>query len=265
MSALDFRREALLKLQGKWGNVICVLFCYFIVRLLIGFVSRFIGSSVNISVIIILSLLLVIIQVPLLYGLMVSLFEIYKYGESKIFSFISIGFNNFGKSWGICFNIFLKLILPIILIILSFLIMLAGCGGSTISSSFNVFAIIGFILYIASIIWVYTKSYYYQLAYVIAADDETLTSSLIVQKSQYLMSGYRFKLFCLQLSFIGWFILEILITLFLSEFSIILASIASFVGTLILFPYIQFAIFAFYDHINPELAQTRTVSDEDIL
>ena len=63
-----------------------------------------------------------IIEVPLALGLVISLVRLFNGEDVKAFDFLSSGFNNFGKSWAITFQICLKLILPIILEIVSYII-----------------------------------------------------------------------------------------------------------------------------------------------
>jgi len=94
---------------------------------------------------------------------------------------------------------------------------------------------IGCIISIVSMVWATTKSYYYQLAYLVAIENPELAPKDAVLKSKELMTGKRGKLFCLQLSFIGW---------------AILAVIPFCIGYLWLLPYIQFATIAFYKFVN---------------
>ena len=92
--------------------------------------------------------------------------------------------------------------------------------------------IVGFILLVVSAIWATTKSFYYQLSYIIAVDNEEMSAEDAVLESEKLMTGKRAKLFWLQLSFIGW---------------AILAAITLGIGFLWLMPYIQFATIIFYE------------------
>ena len=102
---------------------------------------------------------------------------------------------------------------------------------SSSSSTASIWLLLGGVLLIVSSIWNITKSYYYQLAYIVAAENPELSAKETVEESQKLMTGKRGKLFCLQLSFIGW---------------AILAVFTLGIGYLWLTPYIQLAIIAFY-------------------
>lgn len=107
--------------------------------------------------------------------------------------------------------------------------------GRTAVLTGGIWTLVGAILLVASLIWSITKSYYYQLSYIVSAEKPELSSKEAVKESEKLMAGKRGKLFCLQLSFIGWAILAIF------TFGI---------GYLWLVPYTQFAIIAFYKFAN---------------
>lgn len=239
MISSDFRAEARRKLDGKWGKVAVITLAYMALFFVLGFVEGLFEEGSLIQSLI--SLAVAIIEVPLAFGLVISLFKVYNAENVKAFDFWSFGFKNFKKSWGISFRILLKLIVPVILLIVSIFLISFGMVGAMSSSilmadtsttsGFAGASVIGMILYVASLVWMVVKSYYYNLAYVVAADNESLTSKEAVDTSRQLMEGKRGKLFCLQLSFIGW---------------AILAAFTLGIGYLWLMPYIQFATFAFY-------------------
>ena len=51
------------------------------------------------------------------------------------------------------------------------------------------------------------KPYSYAMTYYIKADNPELTANEAITKSRQMMNGYKWKLFCLEFSFIGWHIL----------------------------------------------------------
>ena len=79
------------------------------------------------------------------------------------------------------------------------------------------------------------------MSYYILADKPTLTATEIRHRSIELMRGNKWRLFCLEISFIGWWILCIL-TLGILSFWII--------------PYQQSAIAAFYQSLLPKVEAT---------
>lgn len=245
MISSDFRAEARRKLSGKWGKAACMTLAYSFVFFVLGFIQGLMPEDSIISSI--FSILVYIIEIPLAFGLLLSFINLYNEKEISAFGFFSLGFNNFSKSWGIFFQTLLKMIVPVIVLIVFTIIMTIGLSGSMVStfvftnnsasstSGFMGLFVVGIIGFIASIIWVTVKSYYYMLSYIIAADNPNLTAKEAVAESKELMNGNRAKLFWLQLSFIGW---------------AILATFTFGIGYLWLMPYIQFAMIAFYKNLN---------------
>ena len=138
-----------------------------------------------------------IINVPLSFGLVFAFLKLFNGEDVKAFDFATLGFSNFGKSWGVAFQMFLKMILPEIAVIVAFVIIMVGgvsmglMAFSTQSSGASVFSmfmlLIGIILLVASIVWLITKSYYYQLAILVAIDNPDMSGADAVEESQRLM------------------------------------------------------------------------------
>lgn len=241
MISSDFRDEARRKLSGKWGKAVCITLAYAVVFFILGFIEGLFPDSMEF----IFSIISFIIEVPLSFGFIISFMKLYNDEEVGVFDFFTLGFSNFAKSWKISLQILLKMLVPVILIIVSYILIAFGTVGtfgaalysSSVSATagFGFLAIIGFILLIVSMIWAITKSYYYQLAYLVSIEDTNLTARESVEKSAELMLGKRSKLFCLELSFIGW---------------AILAAIPFCIGYLWLTPYILFATIAFYKFVS---------------
>lgn len=239
MISSDFRTEARRKLSGKWGKAVCITLAYIVIYFVLSLIEGLFPDSMEP----IFSIINIVIEVPLAFGLIIAFMKLYNDEEVKAFEFFTLGFSNFAKSWKISLQILVKMIVPVILIIVSYVLIAFGSvgtiGASLYSSSatagFGALAIVGFILLIVSTIWSITKSYYYQLAYFVAFDNSDLTAKEAVEKSQELMTGKRGKLFVLQLTFIGW---------------AILAAIPFCIGFLWLAPYIQMATIAFYKFVS---------------
>lgn len=255
MKSSECKLNARESLSGKWGKAVCISLAYTIIFFVIGFAEGLFPESIQP----ILSLIVAVIEVPLGFGLIFSFFKLYNGDEVNVFDFLTLGFSNFAKSWKISLRIFLKMIVPVILIIISYILIAVGISmtmaslmlyGSSSTTGFSAITIIGFILLIVSMIWAITKSYYYQLAYIIAVDNSDLDSKEVIEKSQELMNGNRGSLFVLQLSFIGWAILAVF------TFGI---------GYLWLVPYIQCAMIAFYKALigNSSNIKAEVVTEND--
>ena len=251
MISSDFRTEARRKLSGKWGKAVFIVLAYMALTFVIGFIEGLFPESMEE----IFGLVNTIINVPLSFGLVFAFLKLFNGEDVKAFDFATLGFSNFGKSWGVTFQIFLKMILPEIAVIVAFVILIVGYMSmgimaiSTQSAGASVFSnfmlIIGIILLVASIIWLITKSYYYQLAILVAIDNPDMSGADAVEESKRLMTGKRASLFCLELSFIGWAILSV-------------ATLG--IGFLWLVPYVQFANVAFYKYATGNKEEVEVIS-----
>jgi len=85
------------------------------------------------------------------------------------------------------------------------------------------------------------------MAFYILNDNPTLGAMDALKASKQMMKGYKWKLFCLQLSFIGWCLLSIF---------------TLFIGLLWLIPYIQASIAAFYQNLK-DASETKPTIDEN--
>ena len=235
MVSSNLKREAREKLYGKWGKAVLSTLIYTAIFFLLEFIGNL---SQEASLQLFVSLFTIIIQVPLGFGLIVSYVRIFNDEDVKYLDLISSGFDNFGKSWCISLLTFVKMLLPIILLTLS-IFLIIGTGiysyASTANSTSIGLTFLSLVLLIVSIVWLITRSYSYQIAPIIAAVRPELSSKEVIDESKRVMKGNRWKLFCLQLSFIGW---------------AILVAFTLGIGYLWLLPYIQFSTIAFYKFIS---------------
>ena len=110
MNNSDFKQNALNRLNGNWGKVIGITAIILVLSLL--------SEAIKIW-----AIFLIIVEIPLYYGITMSFYKIYKGEETKFFDFWNDGFNNFLRSWGISWRIFLKMLIPIIIMIISYFIL----------------------------------------------------------------------------------------------------------------------------------------------
>lgn len=245
MTLSNFRKEAREKLNNKWGKVACISLVYFVLFLIINLLDKHtIGFANNV-----VTLLSLLIEIPLSFGLVTCFVKLYNGEDVKFYDFFSFGFDQFGKSWGIMLRIILKLIFPIIMLAASTFVVTVGTTllynaivfsywyGTTINVGYVIITLLGFITLVYSYIYLIARSYYYDLAFIIAAEKPNMSSKDAVSRSSRLMFNHRWKLFLLELSFIGWAILAVL------TFG---------VGVLWLAPYIHFAKINFYKNLKEE-------------
>jgi uncharacterized membrane protein len=237
MLSSELRANARTALQGKWGKAALLTLCYFIIMLVI---SKVLDLIPNIGVII-----QFVIATPISFGLLASFIKLKRNEDVGYVEFLSTGFSNFGKVWAVLGNMILKMIVPIILIIVFAVIMIVGMGGSTVMlasakssvsgvAGFGGVAVIGLIGYLVSVIYATVKGYLYSLSFYILYDNPEKTGKEIVEASEAMMRGNRWKFFWLGLTFIGW---------------TILAAFTFYIGMLWVFPYIMVTFVCFYESL----------------
>ena len=145
--------------------------------------------------------------------------------EFRTFDFLSDGFKDLKRSWGISLRIIPKLIIPIICYIVAAVlsaVRLLSAGGAVLSSAMTstgymdvsttqvvgsmagVMGILTVILYFVAIIFIIRVSYKYRYADIEAINNPHLTTKEVIQKTGEIMEGNRFKSFKLDLSFLLW-------------------------------------------------------------
>ena len=247
----ELRAKAREKLTGKWGKAVGITFAYLVIVFLISFIQAHTEDQAFLYLVV--SIIAFVIEIPLSFGLMYSFYKLFRNEETSAFDFCSLGFSNFGRSWRVTGRMISKMIGPMILIIIAYILIMSSFSMFIMSSAYSVMyssssssvgtagvlTLVGFVILIASSIWATTKMYYYMLSYLIAMDNPEMTAKETVEESRRLMTNNRAKLFWLQLSFIGWAILN---------------AFTFGIGSLWLIPYIQFAIFSFYDKVREKNA-----------
>lgn len=237
----ELRAEARKALKENWGKGALITLAYLLINFLISFI---LSSCENNSLLYtLLSIAEIVVATPLAFGLTISFLRLKRNEETSSFGFLSDGFSRFSKSWGIAFQILIKMILPIVCIIFAILLMTLL---TVLSAKNPVLSILGVALYIACIVYAISRGLLYSLAYYIAYDNPTLSSKECVAKSETFMTGNRGNLLLLELSFIGWAILGL--------FTLGIAYIW-------LVPYIQVAVACFYDKINTNQSKIDEVAE----
>lgn len=238
----ELREEARNNLSDKWGEAILVALIYFGLTFAINMIGSFIPFS---------SVLLLVVTIPLSFGLSISFLKLKRNDNFSYGSIFTETFNNYAKIWSIFGNMCLKLIIPIIILVISIIIFiisiiipifLVNSSSDDSQIIFVIFSLIlmfiGMIVYFTSLILLIVKGYYYCLSPYLLYDNPNMTGKEIVELSESLMKNQRGNLFVLQLSFIGWAILSIF---------------TCGIGILFLIPYINFAEVAFYEDRNGTL------------
>lgn len=113
-------------------------------------------------------------------------------------------------------------------------------GFKRFTESFVAYLLLAVFTFLWSLLFIIPgiiKAYSYSMTYYILADNPGMSANEARKRSMQMMHGNKWRLFCLQFSFIGWFLLCILTC----------GILTFWVG-----PYVQAATAAFYQSIAPE-------------
>lgn len=243
MVTSQIRANARESLQGKWGKAALLTLVYGVITFAISFVLNLIP--------VVGSIILLVIELPISYGLLVSFMKLKRNEEVGYTDFLSLGFSSFGKAWGVFGNMILKMIIPLAILVVSIVIIAIGFSGSIIgtitdSSSaaigFSGMGIIGLIAYLVSLIYIIVKGLLYSLSYYILNDNENMSGKEIVEESARLMRGNRWRFFWLPITFIGW---------------IILSGFTLGIGMLWVMPYMMVAYVCFYEDLANKTVEAK--------
>ena len=207
----EFKNSALAVLKGNWLNAVLSSLVFSVVMCIVT------GAS---SIVQIFSdpfnfplwgtgaggfLLMWLVGMPVTVGFYYSLCALYTYSDARLVQYIvNYGFKYYGRTIGGM----------LLVVVFTFLWSL-------------LFVIPGIV-----------KGYSYALTPYILIDDPQISIRDAVRKSQRMMSGQKFNLFYLQLSFIGWWILSIL---------------TGGIGFLWLTPYFTTSMAAFYRNLRDNI------------
>ncbi len=174
--AKELRESAWEHKRGQWGLLAGIWFVYAVIVGAIGSLSATAIIPVIGSIIVFVSSVAVLlISGPFMLGLSKASLEVSE-GKHTSFNKLFSGFKQFGTAFP----------LMILISIFTFLWSL-------------LFVIPGII-----------KTYSYSMSWFVLADRPDLTANEARKRSMYLMKGHKWRLFCLDFSFIGWYLLSIL-------------------------------------------------------
>ena len=133
-------------------------------------------------------------------------------------SMIFYGFNYFGKALGTQFLIFLLIFawtmliyVPGIFIAVVTMTSLPDISFQRVGAAMTLGGLISFLTVVGSVVMMIAKMLQYSQAFFLIADHPQMKSMEAIRASKYLMNGNRGKLFFLNFSFIGWYILAYMV------------------------------------------------------
>lgn len=242
MKISELKKDAKLKLTGKWGLAIGINLIYLLITSAFSIISTKFGKTAES----ILSLVIAIISIPLAYGLSMSMLKLSRNEIVGLVDFITDGLKVFKRAFFLSLSILARILIPIILICVGITLSIFAA----ISSEANTALLgISLLLVLASMIYLLYKALAYALTIYLLIDNPEANSKEVISKSCELMKGNKLKYIGLFLSFIGWFLLCGIISGLASIISTILGAILTLITSLVLTPYLTFAEINFYEDL----------------
>ncbi len=247
LTASEARKQARESLRGKWSIIILTFLLYMVYNTLVACLSMipFLGTILFIAGI--------VFDVPFTYGLVMSTLKLKRGENINCYDFFVNGWQNFSRAWCLTGRLILKMIVPIILVIVGIIltvisIVTAFAGGILYSSSDvmaggGILSVIASLVILAGYILAIVYGFKYALSMFIAVDNPNMRPVDCVNKSAELMNGNKGRLFCLFISFIGWYLLAGLLCI-IPFVNVIIP----FIMGIVLSPYVQMAFIVFYEN-----------------
>lgn len=175
--AKDLRNAAWKDMKGSWGTLALI---YFLYTIILGALAAVNGLNalriVFLSVLsIAASVAVLLLSGPFNLGIHISALDVSRKQPVSVGSLFE-GFKSFGDSLA------LYILNAIFIFLWSLLLVIPGI----------------------------IKMYSYSMGYFILADRPDLSGNQARKRSMYLMKGHKWQLFCLDFSFIGWYLLSLL-------------------------------------------------------
>lgn len=260
MSSRELKKEAKESLKGNKAKAGGTYLIYLLVTIGITFVTAFLQG--------IGSLISSIITAGLLYGCITVLMRIKRKQDVSAAACVGEGFEKCLKIF--CCNLWvgLELLLWSILFIISIVVTSLGAEATPI------FSIIGLVLMVFTLIKLIEKSLRFSLVNYLVYDNQELSARDVVKKSEEIMKQNKNvgRIFDLNLSFIGWFILYYIgigftITLMTSYSSTQVLGLIGYIVILFSFvfflaPYIQMANVCFYEEAIGNMNKNEESTEE---
>ncbi len=255
MKLKDVHLEAKRCIKNNFWKLFFVVLLNYIITLAFTQISESFDTFIFKLIFLILSYA---ITVPLSYGVLVSFMKSSREENFSIFDFISDGMKSFKRVWCVFGRTILKLILPIIILVIGYVVSFVLLAKSVYDAfsnggSFESFQlVISAIILIASTIYYIVKAISYSLTNYILYDNPELSSKEIVEESNLIMNGNKISYVkiiiynaILYIILIG--ICSLIMTNITNLVGIIINIILMLAGIIILLPYTMGLQVAFYN------------------
>lgn len=243
----ELKKDAKVRLSGVYLKLTFMYLIYGLIFYAFSKLESFIDSSI---IKLIYSIILLIFTVPFSYGFISCFIKIIRGEKVSTTEFINVALKNISKAWKVYWWIFVKLLIPIILIVVSTVFLFITLANAYVDSATSSYFIISAVVFIFAIIYFCIMNLYYSFSFYILNDNPEKPGKEIVNMSRNLMKGNLIRYIGLYISFIGWYLLILAVGFILQYFlPLAVASLVIEFEFLLLFPYITTAIIGLYEDV----------------
>lgn len=249
MKITDIKKDAKVRLIGKYPNAVLMFFINFV--MIMAF-SALYSLSDNFIVIISYFILLSFFIDSLYFGLTSSMMNITRNEDTTTTKFIDIALHKFLKIIKISLRLFLKLLPALICMMISSFGLRFSISAEGISNGYIFVASCA--IYVISLIWGMIKFISYSFTNYILHDNPDFSSNQILEESSRLLKNNIGKYILLNLSFILWYLLLFAILRIIVHFSNnkFLLSMVMYIGISFIAPYVTASNVVFYEDLVEE-------------
>lgn len=194
-------------LAGKWGIAILgLILMNLLSNIPVMVINMIFGESLGIEFITMIYALIISGPLNFGYGAMsLHLFRQQPTGPSEVF----YGFEKFGRAFGVYAITTLIVVICTIVVAIPVAIFIAIIIVSGQPSFLNIIIIL--LLYLALVLCIFAIQVRYSMVYFVMTDHPDYTVMEIIRANVKLLEGNKKKVFLLEMSFAGWFILFVLL------------------------------------------------------
>ena len=265
----EIKQIARNKLSGNWIKAFAITVIFVAINLAISYCSLLIKNlTTNVPILYYSSqIIFALIVLPVSFGFISAIVKLLNGKNPAYTTIINDALLNFSKAIGIFFRIFLKMLVPSLVIILALvaIFFLLTQVFPLNADSLGTYLLLLFLFYFLALIAIILLSLPYVLSTYVLANNTELSSKEAINESIALMDGNKWNFIKLLLSFVGWIIIIGLATAIIQNYSPeILKDLIQSIGIIFILPYIISSIAIFYDELNDTTIEVANADKTEI-
>ncbi len=270
MKISELKQDARVRLTGAYPKLFGMYLIYAVFSLITINLISVIDTSLGAIPGFLANLLVVLIDIPLVYGTTVATLKAIRNDNVGVFTFVKDGLKDFGKVWKTSLRLIVRLLIPIIISLITYMLfgfilvlflmtnipeMFAFPEGIDFSTlpAIPVSTVIVFgLLFLVTLIVFFIINLNYAVINLVLADNKELKAVEILDKSKKLMHGYKLKYVLVALSFILYYIGILAAFILVSGLNPLTAMFSLYSLVALLNPYIIGTQICLYEEILEE-------------